>query len=249
MMISSSRAERGEAMTSQQWGAALSRLAAAFVQTPVFLKHHSLTMTPARARLLITQKAINIRNRRDCWAALFSRCPELPVRQKILEHEYEELIEDEHSKYGHLDLTVRQAAAVGLSAEQVLNAEPLPITRAICYAYLWYIQSHTWQESLAGMIANEMKNASSPELAKHGGGAEREARRWMEDLHLSKADVPDAVAHSKADQKHGQMFLSTLERYVAPEDEARVVAAAQESLDLRALWYAGLTAVAEELKD
>ena len=54
--------------------------------------------------------------------------------------------------------------------------------------------------------------------------------------------------HSKADQKHGQMFLSTLERYVGPEDEARVVAAAQESPDLRALWYAGLTAVAEELK-
>ena len=84
-------------MTSQEWGAALGRLAAAFVQTPVFLRHHSLKMTPARARLLIMQKAINIRNRRDCWAALFSRCPELPVRQKILEHEYEELIEDEHS--------------------------------------------------------------------------------------------------------------------------------------------------------
>jgi pyrroloquinoline quinone (PQQ) biosynthesis protein C len=236
-------------MTSHEWGAALGRLAAAFVQTPVFLRHHSLKMTPARARLLITQKAINIRNRRDCWATLFSRCPELPVRQKILEHEYEELIEDEHSKYGHLDLTVRQAAAVGLSAEQVLGAEPLPITRAICYAYLWYIHSHTWQETLAGMITNEMKNASSPELAPlGGGGAEREARRWMEDLRLSEADVPDAVAHSKADQKHGQMFLLTLERYVGPEDESRVVAAAQESLDLRALWYAGLTAVAEELK-
>jgi pyrroloquinoline quinone (PQQ) biosynthesis protein C len=237
-------------MKPQEWGEALGQLAAAFVQTPIFLKHHSLKMTPPRARLLICQKAINIRNRRDCWAALFSHCPELDVRQKILEHEYEELVEDEHSKYGHLDLTVRQAAAVGLSAEQVLHAEPLPITRAICYAYLWFIQSHTWQESLAGMIANEMKNASSPALAKFGGGgAEREAKRWMEDLHLSEADVPDAIAHSKADQKHGQMFLTTLEHYVAPGEESRVLASAQESLDLRALWYQGLTIATEELTE
>jgi len=95
-----------------------------------------------------------------------------------------------------------------------------------------------------------MKNASSPELTKlGGGGAEREARRWMEDLHLSEADVPDAVAHSKADQKHGQMFLTSLERYVGPGEEAGVVAAAQESLDLRAIWYGGLTAVVEKLTD
>jgi hypothetical protein len=71
----------------------------------------------------------------------------------------------------------------------------------------------------------------------------------MEDLHLSEADVPDAMAHSKADQKHGQMFLTTLERYVAPGEESRVLTAAQESLDLRALWYQGLTTAAEELTE
>lgn len=45
------------------------------------------------------------------------------------------------------------------------------------------------------------------------------------------------------------MFLTSLERYVGPAEEAGVVAAAQESLDLRAIWYGGLTAVVEELPD
>lgn len=230
-------------MNAQEWQKELGNLALDFVQTPDFVAYHSLALTPARARLSIKQQAINVRNRRDQWALLFSKCPELPVRQKILEHEYEETVKDEYSNHGHLDLVVRQAAAVGLSSSEVLQSEPLPITRAICYAYMWFISHHTWQEGLAGLTVNEMKNASSPVLAKvGGGGSERGAKRWKEDLGLSADKIPHSDAHSKADQKHGAMFLSVLEQYVPSGAEVSVLAAAQKALELRGTWYEGMTA-------
>ena len=230
-------------MNAQKWQNALGKLAVAFVQTPGFVAYHSIPMTPARARLSIKQQAINVKNRRDQWALLFSRCPELDVRQKILEHEYEETVKDEYSNHGHLDLVVRQASAVGLSSAEVLQSEPLPITRAICYAYLWSISYHTWQESLAGLTVNEMKNASSPIFEKvGGGGSERGAKRWMQDLGLSADKIPHSDAHSKADKKHGVMFLSVFERYVPSGAESSVLAAAQKALELRGTWYEGMSA-------
>jgi pyrroloquinoline quinone (PQQ) biosynthesis protein C len=235
-------------MKANEWQDAFGKLAYDFVQTPAFVAYHSVQLTPPRARLLIQQRGISIRNRRDCWAALFSHCPELSVRQKIMEHEYEEMVEDEYSKHGHLDLVVQQAASVGLSADEVLNAEPLPITRAVNYAYLWYIRNHTWQEGLAGMIANEVKNASSAVLAPvGGGGSERDAKNWMKDLGLTEKDVPNSIVHSKADDKHGKMFLPFLEQYVAVGEEVKVLQAAKESLELRAVWYEGITRTMEKI--
>lgn len=235
-------------MKVNEWREALGKLVTDFVNTPGFVAYHSIKMTVPRARLLTTQQAINVRNRRDQWAALFSQCSELAVRQKIMEHEYEEIVEDAFSKHGHLDLVVRQGAAVKLSPDEILNAEPLPITRAVCHAYNWFIRSHTWQEGLAGLVANEMKNASSPNLQKvGGGGSERSAKRWMEDLGLSEEDIPNSIAHSKADEKHGEMFLSVMEQYVPADQEANVLNAATEALELRGVWYEAVAAIIEKM--
>ena len=63
--------------------------------------------------------------------------PILGVKQRILEHEYEEIIRDDFSDYGHLHLIIHQGKSVGLEPEQILNAEPLPETRAVLYAWSW----------------------------------------------------------------------------------------------------------------
>jgi pyrroloquinoline quinone (PQQ) biosynthesis protein C len=234
---------------AHEWQEELGKLVLDFVRTPGFVAYHSLKVTLPRARVSIKQSAINVRNRRDQWALLYSRCRELPVRQKIMEHEYEEMVEDEYSKYGHLHLMVRQGASIGLSADEVLNAESLPITQAVCYAYLWLIQDHTWQEGLAGLVANEMKNANTPLLKDVGGGGSgRSAKRWMEDLGLTEEQVPNSVAHSKADEKHGKMFLSVLEQHVSQGQEENVLRAAKCALDLRGVWYEGMAAILEKLE-
>ena len=47
------------------------------------------------------------------------------------------MIEDEHSKHGHLDLIFRQGKELGLSVDDILKAEPLPTTKAAIYAWFW----------------------------------------------------------------------------------------------------------------
>ena len=81
---------------------------------------------------LITQLGLFIRHRRDCWAHVSANCPEMSVKQKILQHEYGEVIKDEYTEHGHPDLIVRQGKALGLSPEEVLEVEPLPTTTPLC---------------------------------------------------------------------------------------------------------------------
>ena len=122
-------------MKAQQWRQALGEIVRDFFRTPEMERFYSIKMTPERARIYLRQLALYARQRRNNWPQVAANCPELNVKQQILSHEYEELIEDEHSKKGHMDLLVRQGKEVGLSADEVLNAEPLPTTKAAMYAW------------------------------------------------------------------------------------------------------------------
>ena len=84
---------------------------------------------------MVKQQSLFVRHRRDCWAHVSANCPVLGVKQRILEHEYEEIIRDDYSDYGHLHLIIRQGKSVGLEPEEIIRAEPLPETRdATLYA-------------------------------------------------------------------------------------------------------------------
>ena len=111
--------------------------------------------TPARARCWTIHQAHFVRNRRDCWAHVSANCPVMGVKQKILEHEYEEIIRDDFSDYGHLHLIIRQGKSVGLETEEIINAEPLLETRATLYAWSWMTSEMPWTQSLAGMTITE----------------------------------------------------------------------------------------------
>jgi hypothetical protein len=64
-------------------------------------------MTAPRARIAHLQFSLFIQCRRDCWANLIANCDALPIRQRLMEHEYDELVEDEYSSKGHYDLLLR----------------------------------------------------------------------------------------------------------------------------------------------
>ena len=66
---------------------------------------------------MISQLGLYIRHRRDCWSHVSGNCPVMAIKQKILEHEYGEVIKDQYSQYGHLQLIVKQAQKVGMSAD------------------------------------------------------------------------------------------------------------------------------------
>ena len=61
------------------------------------------------------------------WPQVAANCPEFEVKQRIMEHEHEELVEDEHSKAGHLDLILGRAK--NWDSASIMFSRPRPCRR------------------------------------------------------------------------------------------------------------------------
>jgi pyrroloquinoline quinone (PQQ) biosynthesis protein C len=121
-------------MTEKQWRESLGELVRDYIRSPELEYYFSIKMSKPRAAVMVKQQSLFVRHRRDCWAHVSANCPVLGVKQRILEHEYEEIIRDDFSEYGHLHLIIRQGKSVGLEPEEIINAEPLPETLTTLYA-------------------------------------------------------------------------------------------------------------------
>ncbi|HEV8724057.1 MAG TPA: hypothetical protein VGW77_25870 [Candidatus Binatia bacterium] len=143
---------------------------------------YSIKLTPERARIYLLQLGLYARQRRNNWPQVAANCPEFDVKQRILSHEYEELVEDEHSKTDHMDLIVRQGKEVGLSVDDVLNAEPLPTTKAAMYAWFWIARTRPWQEAIAASTIAEWTNDDRLLGDIGGGNCSRLYKIWSRDL-------------------------------------------------------------------
>jgi pyrroloquinoline quinone (PQQ) biosynthesis protein C len=201
---------------------------------------YSVKITRERARLYLLQLGIYIRQRRNYWPQVAANCPELDVKQRIWAHEYEELVEDEHSKKGHIDLILRQGKEVGLTEENVLRAEPLPTTKAAIYSWWWIARHRAWQEALAASTIAEWTNDDRLLGDLGGGNCTRLAKSWSRDLGFRPEQMPNFVAHSQADEKHSDMFLDVLERHVPRGAEDGVLQAAKESMDIHRVYFGGM---------
>lgn len=233
-------------MTEAGWRESLGAMVRDYIRSPQLEHYFSVKMNKPRAAIMVTQQSLYVRHRRDCWSHVSANCPVLAVKQKILEHEYEEIIRDQFSEYGHLDLIMRQGRSVGLSPESIMNAAPLPATRATLHAWAWITREKSWIEGLAAMTITEWCNDDRL-LADLGGGQSTQmAKRWMEDMGFTWMEIPNLHAHSQADEKHSDMFLPFLSEFATAEREKLALQAAKESLDLNALFRKGI-AVAQEL--
>ncbi len=233
-------------MKAGEWNERMLELARWDIQADVYKRYYDIKLSKQRAGIYLSQLALFVSHRRDCWANVSAKCPELSVKQKILEHEYEEVIEDEFSKYGHLDLVVRQAKSIDMSADQVLKPKPLPMTACVLYAWGWISRTKPWQEALTALMITERVHDNRGLEDMGGGHSQKTARKWMEDLAVTREQIPNTAAHSKADEKHSEMFLSVLEDFVPPELDARVLRTAKESLELRHLMYEGISEAMEK---
>jgi pyrroloquinoline quinone (PQQ) biosynthesis protein C len=233
-------------MTEQEWSFRMGELVRASAQSEANKRFWGIKLTQRRAQIYLTQHSLFVRHRRECWANVSGNCPEFSVKTKILEHEYEEIIEDEYSKYGHLDLVIRQGKSIGLTADDILNTVPFPATLASLYAYSWLTWEKSWQEGLAALMATERSSDNRLLEDLGGGNALKTAKKWMEDLGLSWQQVPNAAAHSKADEKHSDMFVSSIAEFVQKGQEEQVLEAARESLQLRELMLWGISEAMEK---
>jgi pyrroloquinoline quinone (PQQ) biosynthesis protein C len=224
------------------WRTALGELARETMKSPEVEKYFSVPITRPRAQIILKQLSLYVRHRRDCWAYVSGNCPVLPVKQKILGHEYEEMIRDSHSEHGHLDLIIRQGKAIGLTAKDILETKPIPATMATLYGWGWMTKAKSWFEGLGAMTITEW-NQDDRLLGDLGGGhAYKMGQRWVDQLGLTWDDLPNWKAHREADKEHTDMFLPVLAEFAVGEKEAMVLQAARESEELYRTYQAGITA-------
>ncbi|MCZ6907492.1 MAG: iron-containing redox enzyme family protein [Deltaproteobacteria bacterium] len=227
-------------MQLKEWHKKLGDVVRGLFLSPEMQQFYSVTVTRERARLYLLQLGLYVRQRRNYWPQVSANCPEMDVKRRILSHEYEELVEDDYSPVGHLDLIFRQGREVGLSEEEVIDAQPLPTTQAAIYAWWWIARNRPWQEALSASTIAEWTNDDRLLGDIGGGNCTRLSKSWARDLGFKPEQMPNFVAHSKADEKHSDMFLDILERYVPPGGEQGVLKTAKESMEIHRAYFGGM---------
>jgi pyrroloquinoline quinone (PQQ) biosynthesis protein C len=231
--------------TSRDWEEAIGARVRDAMASKEMERYFSVKMTPARARVALLQLSLFVQCRRDCWANLIANCDALPIRQRLMEHEYDELVEDEFSSKGHYDLLIRQGALIGLSADDFATVRPLTTSMATFYGWKWIAREGAWQDGLIAMMATEWVNDDRRLMEQGGGLSRRDGLRWIRDFGYKWEEMPNFATHAIADEKHGDLFVPLLPEYISNMPSA--LRAAEDALDLFKLYHSGVADAMEKL--
>ena len=231
--------------TSYDWEEAIGARVRDTMASVEMARYFNVKMTAPRARVALLQLSLFVQCRRDCWANLIANCDALPIRQRLMEHEYDELVEDEFSSKGHYDLLIRQGALIGLSAGDFATVKPLTTSMATFYGWKWIAREGAWQDGLIAMMATEWVNDDRRLMDQGGGLSRRDGLRWIRDFGYRWEEMPNFATHAVADEKHGDLFLPLLSKYISNRQSA--LKAAEEALDLFKLYHSGVAEAMERL--
>ena len=208
------------------------------------MRVRDVSLTPARGRLIALQRALFNKNRRDCWGAVQCSAP-IEVKRVIWAHEEEELIRDPRCGSDHYSLHVRRCMALGLTREEIENAQPLASSRAAFYAWLYVARTKLWLQALSSSSILE-RDAN---MMSAMGEVKRQTERWKKELGLTEKDMEVSTANENADGDHSDMMAEIFDRYATtPELEALVVQGARESLEINRVFIAGLAEAAKQIE-
>jgi pyrroloquinoline-quinone synthase len=156
-------------------------------------------------------------------SAVHSHCEDLETRQMLLEN----LIEEEQGTENHPELWLRFAESLGVTRDEVRNAELLPQTKASVARLKWLTQSADYREGLAVLYAYE---SQIPEVAKTKRAGLKEFYGIDDERGVSFFRVHESidVLHKEVEQRILADECST------PEEKERVTKAASEGA--MALW-------------
>lgn len=204
--------------------AALDRIVAKYHSNSKWVSYSRDRLTAEGARVLIQQWGIFNRHSRRCWAYVVGNTPHVEIRKWIVrENLYEEEAIEGQS---HFELLLRLGKAVGLSAEDIERARPLPSTIMALHAWETLTKNRSWHEGLAAKVMLERTN--KPEC---GNFSAFETGNWMRHLGLSEHEVEFWILHDSVDQIHSEGTLVLLEKYLPGEREKEAaLQAAEESM-------------------
>jgi pyrroloquinoline quinone (PQQ) biosynthesis protein C len=227
---------------TDDWESAIGARVRSTMASPEIERYFAVKMTAARARVALLQLSLFVSCRRDGWANLIANCDAPPIRQRLMEHEYDELVQDEHSSKGHYDLLIRQGALIGLSADDFAQAKPLRTSMATFYGWKWITRAGAWQDGLIAMMATEWVNDDRRLMDQGGGLSRRDGLRWVRDFGYQWEEMPNFAAHAVADERHSDLFVPLLDTFVL--NRVSALKATDDALELFKLYHLG---VAEEM--
>jgi len=194
-------------------------------------------LSRAGARLYCQQHGIFTRHSRRAWAYVVGNCPEVEVRRFIVR---ENLFDEEGTDEGsHFLKIVRMGQALGLTAEEVIEAEPLPSLRAAMLIWETLTKDRHWLIGAAAKGALEMKTPAGSE-----------GTRWIERLGLTRSDCDFWLLHQEADEVHGPGAFALVLKYLPKYPEVSVndiLQAVEDSNFATNLFRDGVGAAAAEL--
>jgi pyrroloquinoline-quinone synthase len=156
-------------------------------------------------------------------SATHSHCDDVAVRQMLLEN----LIEEERGENNHPELWLRFAEGLGLTRDEVKNADLLPSTVDSVNRLKALTQSEDYRRGVAALYAYE---SQIPEVAQ----TKRSGLKEFYGIEDSRA-VSFFTVHEAADEWHRETELKVLtEACDSDADREAVVSAAGEAS--KALW-------------
>lgn len=165
-----------------------------------WLEYNRGTISKQGASVFVKQHGIFTRHSRRAWAYVVGNCPEVEVRRFIV---YENLYEEEGvEELSHYLKLVRMGNALGLSDDDVHNAEPLPSTRAALLIWEMLTKDRHWIVGAATKAALEYRTTSG-----------EEGKHWMDKLGISRGDADFHLMHHEADKVHSGGTFELLAKY------------------------------------
>ncbi len=188
------------------------------------------------ARVLVQQWGIFNRHSRRCWAYVVGNCPHMELRKFIVgENLYEEEAIEGHS---HFDLLLGLGKTIGLTADEIWEAKPLPTTVLALHTWETLTKNRTWYEGATAKVTLERTNKP-----KCGNFSAVETENWMRHLSLSREEVEFWTLHDTVDQIHSDGTVQLLEKYMTADSEKEAALLAAE--DSMIAWKFYLDGIAE----
>ena len=191
------------------------RLANAQFATPEFQHLLGMPLTIPRAQCYLLHMAHYVRNRRDCWGYVMGAAP-IPVKRLIWAHEQEELIRDPRANTDHSTLAAGEAGLVGLTHEQIEQAELLPGAVAAFQAWILLAKDRPWLEAFAASSMLERRNDSA--VIDGGGMSYRRGMKLQNELGIKLERNTNATVHMQADVDHAAMLEEVASAYATGSD-------------------------------
>ncbi|MQA66244.1 MAG: hypothetical protein GEU76_10145 [Alphaproteobacteria bacterium] len=224
----------------------ISTLANAQFESSGYRRLLALPLNTARAQAYVIQRTHWTMNRRDCWALAQGVAP-YDVKKIIWDHEREELAgKPEDGTPDHYTLSVREAAALGLTEDDLANTPPCDGAETCMAAWLHLVKHSHWLTAVAACSALELSNSEA--VLKNGSMARRMGQKMSRDLGIPMKKQPMNDVHAVADAAHGNLLIDVAAIHMRSlADYERIVDGLRRSWTIDRVWKGHLADLMESI--